>query len=43
MSHTGGVCLRDGFPSVGDWPPTISKWFGVEFVPNPEQWFSRNA
>jgi hypothetical protein len=33
----------DGFLSVGVCPPTISRWFGVEFVPNPEQWFSTSA
>jgi hypothetical protein len=32
MSHTGDE-LSEGFLSVGDWPPTISRWFGVEFVP----------
>jgi hypothetical protein len=23
--------------------PTMSRWFGVELVPNPEQWLSRDA
>jgi len=43
MSQTGCACVRGGLRSVGLCPPTISRWFGVEFVPNPEQWFSRNA
>jgi len=43
MSQTGSAWLRGGLRSVGLWPPMISRWFGVEFVPNPEQWFSRNA
>jgi hypothetical protein len=43
MSHTGSGWREDGFFSVGDCPPTISRWFGVEFVPKPAQWFSRNA
>ena len=33
MSHTGGVWRAEGFFSVGDCPPTISRWFGVELVP----------
>ena len=43
MSQTGSGASRGGLRNVGDWPPTISRWLGVELVPNPEQWFSRNA
>ena len=43
MFHTGWVWVRGGLRSVGVCPPTISRWLGVELVPKPEQWFSRNA
>jgi hypothetical protein len=43
MFQTGGGMVRGGLRRVGDCPPMISRWFGVELVPNPEQWFSRKA
>jgi len=37
-SHTGCGPTNGGFFSVGDWPPTASRWPDVEFDPNAKWW-----